>query len=171
VQNLKDFSRIDSTDEWHWADLQTGLDSTLNIIWSELRYKAEVHKQFTDIPEVECCPSQLNQVFMNLLVNAGHAIVEKGVITIRTGQEGDQVWVEIADSGQGIAAEHLTRIFDPFFTTKPIGQGTGLGLSLLNSIVQNHGGHIEVQSKVGRGTTFKIWLPIQQSKALDPATA
>ncbi len=163
VQDLKDFSRIDATDEWHWADLQKGIDSTLNIVWNELKYKVEVKKEYADIPEVECRPSQLNQVFMNLLVNAGHAIEDKGVITIRTGQEGEQVWVEIADNGKGIAPEHLSRIFDPFFTTKPIGQGTGLGLSLSYGIVQKHGGRIDVKSELGKGTTFSVWLPIKQS--------
>ena len=167
VQDLKDFSRIDATDEWHWADLQKGLDTTLNIVWNDLKYKAEVRKEYADIPEVECRASQLNQVFMNLLVNAGHAIEEKGVITIRTGQEGEQVWIEIEDSGKGIAPEHLTRIFDPFFTTKPIGQGTGLGLSLSYGIVQKHGGRIEVKSELGQGTAFKVYLPIRQSEPVE----
>ncbi|MDP1681657.1 MAG: ATP-binding protein [Burkholderiales bacterium] len=171
VQDLKDFSRIDATDKWHWADLQSGLDSTLNIVWNELKYKAEVRKEYADIPEVECRPSQLNQVFLNLLVNAGHAIKEKGVITIRTGQEGEAVWIEIADSGKGIAPEHLTRIFEPFFTTKPVGQGTGLGLSLSYGIVQKHGGRIEVQSVQAKGTAFKVWLPIRQSEPLEAVAA
>ena len=113
---------------------------------------------------MECRPSQLNQVFLNLLVNAGHAIEGRGVITIRSGQEGDRVWVEIEDSGKGIAPENLKRIFDPFFTTKPIGQGTGLGLSLSYGIVQKHGGRIEVQSEMGQGTAFRIWLPIRQGR-------
>lgn len=164
VQDLKDFSRIDAVDEWHWADLQKGLDSTLNIVWSELKYKAEVRKEYADIPEVECRPSQLNQVFMNLLVNAGHAIEEKGIITLRTGQIGEEVWVEIADSGKGIDPAHVKRIFDPFFTTKPIGQGTGLGLSLSYGIVQKHGGRIEVQSELGNGAAFRVCLPIRQSE-------
>jgi signal transduction histidine kinase len=99
---------------------------------------------------------------MNLLVNAGHAIEERGTITIRTGRQGDEVWVEIADSGKGIAPEHLKKIFEPFFTTKPIGQGTGLGLSLSYGIVQKHHGRIEVSSEVGRGTTFRVYLPVQQ---------
>ena len=167
VQDLKDFSHIDASDEWHWANLQKGMDSTLNIVWNELKYKAEVRKEYADIPEVECRPSQLNQVFLNLLVNAGHAIKEKGVITIRTGQEAGQVWVEIADNGCGIDAEHLSRIFDPFFTTKPIGQGTGLGLSLSYGIVQNHGGRIEVKSELGKGTAFRVWLPITQRTQLE----
>ena len=167
VQDLKDFSRIDTSHEWQWANLHQGLDSTLNIVWNELKYKAEVRKEYADIPQVECHSSQLNQVFMNLMVNAAHAIQEKGVLTIRTGQADEQVWVEIEDNGQGIAAENLKRIFDPFFTTKPVGQGTGLGLSLSYSIVQEHGGHLEVKSALGQGTTFKVWLPIRQRKVLD----
>ena len=163
VQDLKDFSRIDAVDEWHWSNLQQGIDTTLNIVWNELKYKVEVKKDYADIPEVECRISQLNQVFMNLLVNAGHAIETKGVITIRTGHTEDRVWVEVEDSGKGIAEENLSRIFDPFFTTKPIGQGTGLGLSLSYGIVQKHGGQMEVRSVVGQGTTFRVWLPIHQS--------
>jgi signal transduction histidine kinase len=100
---------------------------------------------------------------MNLLVNAAHAIEERGTITIRTGRQEDEVWVEIADTGKGIEVENLKKIFDPFFTTKPIGKGTGLGLSLSYGILQKHHGRIEVQSEVGRGTTFRLWLPVRQS--------
>ena len=160
VQNLKDFSHVDARDEWHWATLQQGLDSTLNIVWNELKYKCEVVKEYAVIPDIECLPSQLNQVFMNMLVNAGHAIEERGTITIRTGTEQDQVWVEIEDTGKGIEPQNLKRIFDPFFTTKPVGSGTGLGLSLTYSIVQKHNGRLEVDSVVGQGTRFRIWLPI-----------
>ena len=162
VQNLKDFSHVDASDEWHYANLHTGIDSTLNIVNSEIKYKAEVIKEYGGLPEVECLASQLNQVFMNLLVNAAHAIEERGAITVRTGQEGEEVWVEIADSGKGILPENLTKIFDPFFTTKPIGQGTGLGLSLAYGIMQKHHGRIEVQSELGKGTTFRVWLPMRQ---------
>ncbi len=162
VQNLKDFSHVDASDEWHYADLHQGLDSTLNIVHNEIKYKANVVKEYGELPEVECLSSQLNQVFMNLLVNAAHAIEERGTITIRTGSKGDEVWVEIADTGKGIAPEHIKKIFDPFFTTKPIGKGTGLGLSLSYGIVQKHHGRIEVQSEVGKGTTFRVWLPVKQ---------
>ena len=162
VQNLKDFSHVDASDEWHFADLHKGLDSTLNIVHNEIKYKASVVKEYGDIPDVECLSSQLNQVFMNLLVNAAHAIEERGTITVRTGGEGEQVWVEVADTGKGIKPEHLNKIFDPFFTTKPIGKGTGLGLSLSYGIIKKHGGRIEVQSEVGRGTTFRVWLPVRQ---------
>ncbi len=161
VQNLKDFSHVDAAAEWHFADLHHGIDSTLNIVNNEIKYKVSVIKEYGEIAEVECLLSQLNQVFMNLLVNAAHAIEERGTITIRTGSQGDEVWVEIADSGKGIAPAHIQKIFDPFFTTKPIGKGTGLGLSLSYGIIQKHHGRIEVQSEVGKGTTFRIWLPVK----------
>ena len=162
VQNLKDFSHADVTDEWRISDLHSGLDSTLSIVNNEIKYKADVVKEYGDIPAIECLPSQLNQVFMNLLVNAAHAIKEHGTITIRTGCKGEEVWVDIADSGQGILPENLQKIFDPFFTTKPIGKGTGLGLSVSYGIVQKHHGRMEVQSEVGKGTTFRVWLPVKQ---------
>jgi signal transduction histidine kinase len=164
VQNLKDFSHVGASDEWHYSDLHKGLESTLNIVNNEIKYKADVVREYGDIPEVECLLSQLNQVFMNLLVNAAYAISERGTITIRTGCAGDEVWVEIADTGQGIPPENLQKIFDPFFTTKPIGKGTGLGLSLSYGILQKHHGRLEVQSEVGRGTTFRLSLPVSQPK-------
>jgi signal transduction histidine kinase len=164
AQDLKDFSHVDEQ-AWQWADLHKGLNSTLNIVQNEIKYVADVDKSYGEIPEVECHASQLNQVFMNMLVNAGHAIKDKrGQIVIRTGREGDdQVYVEIGDDGDGIAPEHLTRIFDPFFTTKPVGKGTGLGLSLSYGIVRDHNGRIEVKSEVGQGTTFRIVLPIRRA--------
>lgn len=162
VQNLKDFSHVDTSDEWHFSNLHNGIDSTLNMVNNEIKYKADVVREYGGQPEVECLPSQLNQVFMNLLVNASHAIEERGTITIRTGQQDNEAWVEIADTGKGIAEENLKKIFDPFFTTKPIGKGTGLGLSLSYGIIQKHHGRIEVQSEVGKGTTFRVWLPITQ---------
>jgi PAS domain S-box-containing protein len=160
VRDLKDFSRP-GEEKMDWADLHQGLDSTLNVVWNELKYKCEVKKEYGELPPVRCALSQLNQVFMNLLVNAGHAIPEKGEIAIRTGRRGDEVFVAIADTGTGIPPENLKRIFDPFFTTKPVGKGTGLGLSLSYGIVQKHGGRIEVASEVGKGTTFTVWLPVE----------
>jgi len=164
VQDLKEFSHVDAA-EWQSVDLRKGLDSTLNIVQNELKYKAEVVKEYGELPAVECIASQLNQVFMNLLVNAAHAIEERGVITVRTGTRAEEVWVEIADTGKGIARQHLNRLFEPFFTTKPVGKGTGLGLSLSYAIVQKHGGRIEVESEVGKGTTFRVWLPLRQGQA------
>ena len=172
VQDLKDFSRVDSVQEWEFTDLHQGIDSTLNIVASELRFRADVVKEYGALPEVECLPSQINQVVMNLVVNAAHAMGEKrGRIVLRTGSSGgDKVWLEVADNGCGIAKDVLPRIFDPFFTTKPVGKGTGLGLSLSYGIVQKHSGRIDVESQPGRGTTFKITLPISRtSMALSDA--
>jgi two-component system, NtrC family, sensor kinase len=163
VEDLKYFSHADDT-EWKWADLHKGFDSTLNVVWNELKYKAEVVKQYGKLPDVECLPGQINQVFMNLLVNAAHAIGERGTVTIRTGAENDSVWIEVADTGCGIPPENLKRIFDPFFTTKPAGKGTGLGLSLSYGIVQKHHGKFDVTSEVGKGTTFRVCLPLKQPK-------
>ena len=164
VADLKDFSRVDNNQEWQWANLHQGLDSTLNIVNNEIKYKAEVVKAYGELPEIQCLPSQLNQVFMNLLVNAAHAMSgPRGTITLRTGRDGEHVWVEVADTGSGIPPEVINRIFDPFFTTKPVGKGTGLGLSLSFGIVQKHHGRIDVQSQVGQGTTFRIELPIRQT--------
>lgn len=165
VQDLKSFSHV-SEQEWGWADLHTGLESTLNILRNELKYKCEVVKDFGEIPEVWCIVSQLNQVFMNLLVNAGHAIETSGAISIRTraGSNGE-VWIEIEDTGKGIPPENMSRIFDPFFTTKPVGSGTGLGLSLSYGIVQRHNGRIEVESEVGKGSLFRVCLPVRPAQA------
>ena len=176
VQDLKDFSRVGET-AWQAADLHACLESTLNVVWNEIKYRAEVIKNFGLLPEVECMPSQLNQVFVNLLVNAAQAIEGRGTITICTGvdEAAGEVWISIADTGSGIAPEHLHRIFDPFFTTKPVGQGTGLGLSVSYSIVQKHGGRIEVDSRVGEGTCFRLRLPVRQARvdsgAVEPACA
>ena len=158
VQDLKDFSHVDKS-EREWAKLETGLESTLNVVWNELKYKAKVVKEYGDTPQIECFPSQLNQVFMNLLINAAHAIEDQGQITMRTGHDGENVWVEVEDTGRGIEPEHLRRIFEPFFTTKPVGKGTGLGLSLAYGIVQKHGGRIEVKSALGQGSVFRVVLP------------
>lgn len=171
VQDLKSFSRV-GEQEWQEADLHQGLDSTLNIVWNELKYKCKVIKEYGDIPPVFCLISQLNQVFMNLLVNAGHAIETQGSITIRTTRkDDDKVCVEIIDTGKGIAPEHMNRIFEPFFTTKPVGKGTGLGLSLSYSIIERHHGRIEVSSQPGVGSTFRVILPIHPPADEAPAQA
>ena len=161
VLDLKEFSHTGAKEQWAWADIQQGLESTLSIVSNELKYKCEVKKEYATLPQIYCLPSQLNQVFMNLLVNAAQAIEERGVVTLRTGQENDQVWVEVADTGKGIPEEDMPHLFDPFFTTKPVGVGTGLGLSVSYSIVQKHHGRIEVKSEVGKGTAFRVWLPVE----------
>ncbi len=162
VQNLQKFSHVNEVNEWHLFDLHQCIDSTLSIFNYEIKNKAEVVKEYGELPEVECLPSHFNQVLINLLLNAAYAIEDRGTITIRTGRQGDEVWVDVVDTGRGIAPEHIQKIFDPFFTTKPIGKGTGLGLSLAYGIIQKHHGRIEVQSTVGKGTTFRVWLPIKQ---------
>jgi signal transduction histidine kinase len=158
VQDLKNFSHVDEVD-FQWADLEDGLESTLRVVWNEVKYNAEVVKEFAGLPRVKCHPFQLNQVFMNLLVNASQALPDKGRIVISTGFDEEQVWIRVQDTGKGIAPEHLAKIFDPFFTTKPVGKGTGLGLSLSYDIVKKHNGHIEVSSEVDVGTTFTVYLP------------
>jgi signal transduction histidine kinase len=170
VQDLREFSRAGHAEAWVFADIHAGLESTINIVWNDLKYKVELVKRFGQLPLVQCLPSQLNQVFMNLLVNAGHAIEERGQITIATRADEQRVYVEISDNGNGIAEEHLQRIFEPFFTTKPVGKGTGLGLSISYGIVQKHGGIIDVRSEANVGTTFLIALPIRQPQ-LDSASA
>jgi len=173
VQDLKDFSRAESSRDWVMADVHRGLDSTLNIVANEVKYKADVERQYGELPQIECLPSELNQVFLNLLVNAAQAIDKpRGNIRISTGSDDEQsVWIRIDDDGCGIAREFLPRIFDPFFTTKPVGKGTGLGLSLSYGIVQKHRGTIDVESEVGKGTSFTVRLPVSQPAEQDSAQA
>ncbi|MBC3935955.1 PAS domain-containing protein [Undibacterium sp. CY7W] len=163
VQSLKDFSHVGETD-WQEADIHHGIDSTLNIVINEIKYKATVIKEYGTLPNVRCIISQINQVVMNLLVNASHAIKDKGTITINTGCKDDWIWIRISDTGSGIPPEIMTRIFEPFFTTKPVGSGTGLGLSLSYGIIKKHNGRIEVKSEMGVGTSFTIHLPLRPDK-------
>lgn len=165
VQDLKDFSRSDRRDKFVLADIHRGLDSTLNIIWNDLKYKAQVVKTFGEIPQIECIPSELNQVFMNILLNAGQAIAERGIVTVSSSVDGDHVVVAIGDDGAGMPEEVLPRIFDPFFTTKPVGTGTGLGLAISYGLVKKHHGTIDVTSTPGEGTLFLIRLPIKQPES------
>jgi two-component system NtrC family sensor kinase len=160
VQNLRNFARLDEQD-YKLTDLNQGLESTLNIVWNELKDKATVTQSYGEIPQTICSLGQLNQVFMNLLVNAAQAIEQHGEIRISTRQVGDAIVIEIADTGCGIPPDTLNRIFEPFFTTKPVGKGTGLGLSIVYDIVEKHGGEIAVESQPGQGTRFTIRLPIR----------
>jgi signal transduction histidine kinase len=159
VQDLKDFSHLDKA-EWQRFDIHQCLDSTLNMIAHELKYKVEVIKEYAQLPQIRCLPFQLSQVFVNLLMNAAQAIDQRGSVTIRTTGDGDSIWIAVSDTGKGIAPAHLHRIFEPFFTTKPVGLGTGLGLSVSYSIIQRHGGSIEASSQPGSGTTVTIRLPL-----------
>ena len=131
------------------------------MVHHELKNRIQVHKDYGRIPSIPCYPNQLNQVFMNLLVNASHAIEGVGTIFIKTRSNDGSVIVEIRDTGVGIPKENLTRIFDPGFTTKGFGVGTGLGLSIVYQIVQDHKGKIEVESEVGEGTTFRLILAVK----------
>lgn len=160
VQGLKSFSRVDDA-EARLADINECLDSTINIAWNELKYRATLARDYGELPLVKCNPQQLNQVFMNLLVNAAQAIAERGEITVKTRQENGAICITISDTGAGIPAENLTRIFEPFFTTKPVGKGTGLGLSITYDIVKKHDGDITVESEVGKGSTFVVKIPIR----------
>ncbi|MBD9534344.1 ATP-binding protein [Stenotrophomonas sp. MH1] len=164
VRDLKDFSYSGRDESWKLADLHAGLESTINIIWNELKYKVTLERHYGELPMIECLPSELNQVYMNLLLNAGHAIAERGNIIVSTGVEGEEVWVQFEDDGAGISPELRQRIFDPFFTTKPVGSGTGLGLSISYGIINKHHGRIDVESTVGEGSRFRIVLPVRQPR-------
>ncbi|WP_232417741.1 ATP-binding protein [Methyloversatilis thermotolerans] len=168
VADLRDFSRVGETD-WQWASVHGCLDSTLNVVMNEIKYKAQVVKDYGELPQIECMPFQLNQVFLNLLVNAAQAIEGQGSITLRTRAEAEQVVIQIADTGCGMPPDVLRRIFDPFFTTKPVGKGTGLGLSVTHSIIGRHHGSIAVDSTPGQGTTFTLRLPVRQAAAQSTA--
>ena len=169
VGDLMSFSRAD-TGDMAPTDLKECIESTLNIVWNQLKYHCTVEKKIDDLPEIECCPGQINQVLLNLLVNAGQATKgQKGVIKIGARVEGDKVVISVRDNGVGIPEENLRKIFDPFFTTKGVGEGTGLGLSLSYGIIKDHGGLIELKSTVGEGTEFRVSLPIHQNKpTLEP---
>ena len=163
VQDLRDFSRVDSAAQWQEIDINHNLDTTLNLLGKQITQEISIQREYGQLPQVECSPAELNQVFMNVLNNALQAIHGKGSITLRSGQDGDQVWVEIEDSGEGIPEEVQPHIFDPFFTTRPVGQGAGLGLSTAYGIIQKHGGQISVSSQTGKGSVFRITLPLQQN--------
>jgi len=160
VLNLKNFSHA-GTGEKVWCDLQVELDNTLGVAWNEIKHKAEIVREYTPVPQVYAVLSHIGQVLMNLLVNATHAIEKSGTIWVRTGCDERWVWVDIQDSGAGMLPEIQARIFDPFYTTKPLGQGTGLGLSLSLGIIEKHQGRIQVTSAPGRGSTFRVMLPRQ----------
>ena len=164
VRGLKNFSRFDQ-EQVEVADLNACLDETLNVAWNELKYKARVVKEFGDLPLIRCMPRQLDQVFVNLLVNAAQAMEQQGEITIKTWAADQAVFVAIADTGCGIPPDRLAQIFMPFFTTKEAGKGTGLGLSISKEIVERHHGSLSVTSEEGKGTTFLLQLPVLPADA------
>ncbi|MCB0366086.1 MAG: two-component sensor histidine kinase [Bdellovibrionaceae bacterium] len=160
VLGLRSFSRLEEA-QIKEVDVREGLEDTLKLLTGEFKNRIKIVKNFSEVPNINCYPSQLNQVFMNILSNAGQAIEGEGEITIETGTVGsDKVFVIIRDSGKGMAQSTIDQIFDPFFTTKSLGKGTGLGLSISYGIVEKHGGEIQVESELGKGTQFKIILPV-----------
>jgi two-component system NtrC family sensor kinase len=172
VHDLKTFSRVDEAN-YKAIDLHESIDVTINILWNELKYKVVIEKDYGPCPLVHCYPQKISQVFLNLLHNAVQAIEKQGAIGISTryleqGRQAGERFVEvrIADTGCGIPREHLSRVFDPFFTTKPVGQGTGMGLSITYDIIKAHGGNITVESREGEGTTFTIRLPVEAGSSV-----
>ena len=163
VQNLKTFSRVDQAEEQR-IDLNECLENTIAIVWNEIKYKAKLEKDFGELPDLNCNPQELSQVFTNILVNAAQAIEKDGLIQIRSWLEEGSIFITIQDNGCGIAEENLEKIFEPFFTTKPVGEGTGLGMSISYEIVKKHGGTINIESAVGQGTTFTICLPLESEE-------
>ncbi len=163
VLDLRTFSRADDTGPVR-ADLHEGIESTLNLLAKEYSERITVHRDYAELPAVECYSGQINQVFMNLLLNAAQAIPEKGEVWIRTALEEERVTITIRDNGSGIPEPELHRIFDPFFTTKPVGAGTGLGLSITYGIIEKHGGAIRVKSQVNVGTEFTVELPLRLNR-------
>ena len=160
IRGLKTFSRLDEN-EPRKVDLNQHLRDTLKLAETEFRKRIRVTTDFGDLPEVECYPQMLDQVFLNLLVNASQAICGEGQIRVTTRQEGDRVRIDIADTGCGMTPEQQARAFEPGFTTKAVGEGTGLGLSLSREIIQDrHGGSIDFDSQYGSGTTFHIRIPV-----------
>jgi signal transduction histidine kinase len=176
VLNLKNFSRLDEADMKE-VDINTGLDTALKIAHNVLKYRVMVTKEYGTIPKINCYPAQLNQVFLNILVNAAQACEKpqvegyKGHILIRTFSDGEKVVIEISDNGIGIPDEKVAKIFEPFFTTKPVGKGTGLGLSIVYQIIEKHNGKISVQSKLNEGTKFRIELPTNKAEQEDSQTS
>jgi two-component system NtrC family sensor kinase len=164
AQSLKDFSRLDRAPIDSF-DVNAGIDKTLTIARNIVKHKAEVRKLYGELPQIECSPSKINQVFLNLITNAAQAIEDQGEIVISTKlRDDDHVMVSITDTGCGIPHENLAKIRDPFFTTKEVGTGTGLGLSIVDEIVRSHGGELLVDSRLGAGSTFSVVLPIKQRR-------
>lgn len=165
VKRLRSFARLDEA-ELKDADINEGIEDTLTIIHHQIKHEITVEKNYGDIPRISCFPGRLNQVFLNLLINARQAIIGKGTITISTYTKNNKIYVDIKDTGEGISRKHLAKIFDPGFTTKGVGVGTGLGLSICYQIMQDHHGEILVESDAGKGTTFTVILPMDLEKKL-----
>ncbi|MGH1484817.1 MAG: sensor histidine kinase [Cellvibrionaceae bacterium] len=170
VKGLKVYSRA-SDDTTEACNLNDSLDETLKLLSNELKYKCDVIKKLNPLPLCLCDRSKMTQVFTNLIVNATHAMEDKGTLTIETHalDNNTAVQIKVSDTGKGIAKQNIHKLFDPFFTTKPVGQGTGLGLSISHGIIQDHQGTIEVESEVGVGTSFIITLPANNAEDTEKA--
>jgi len=161
VKSLGNFSRV-GEEKWAMGNIHNGIDSTLTLLSGEIAGRLTINKDYGDLPEIECFPGKLNQVFMNILSNGIQAIEGNGEINIKTYSDGGNVKIIVRDSGRGMSEEVQKRIFEPFYTTKEMGKGSGLGLSICYNIIAQHNGNIEVYSKVGEGTEFNITLPLKQ---------
>jgi two-component system NtrC family sensor kinase len=159
VMDLRTFAREDHVETIELIKVEQVIDSILSIVQSEIKYKAELIKDYGDTPLIRGNAQRLGQVFINLLVNAAHSIVDRGQILIRTYVKDQCVCIDIQDNGRGISQENVAKIFDPFFTTKPVGQGTGLGLSVSYEIIKKHNGDLKVHSVLGQGSTFTVIVP------------
>lgn len=158
--DLRSFAGVDESDDCKYADINSRLESTINAVWSALEHKARLKKSLGNIPEINCRPGQLNQVFMNILLNAIQSIQGQGEVAVKTWSEKGSVYISIADTGCGMPEDVLNRIFDPFFTTREVGHGMGLGLSMAFAIIKRHNGKIDVESEAGKGTIFTVTLPV-----------
>ncbi|MGD2166777.1 MAG: ATP-binding protein [Gammaproteobacteria bacterium] len=164
-QSLKDFSRLDRAPVGKF-DVNAGLEKTLVIARNIVRNKAQISKHFGELPEIECSPSKMNQVFLNLITNAAQAIEGTGDIVLRTERRGeDEVAISISDTGCGIPSDIIDKVRDPFFTTKEVGSGTGLGLSIVDEIIRSHNGALEIESEPGKGSRFTVVLPVRHRPA------
>ncbi|WP_028469452.1 sensor histidine kinase [Neptunomonas japonica] len=160
VKGLKDFSHVDSVTQFTMCDLNECIQSTLKVVNSELKYHCEIRTELNNLPLTYCCSGQINQVLLNLMINASHAIEKQGIIKVKSQQKGEWLEISVTDTGKGIPAEQLDKLFDPFYTTKPVGEGTGLGLSISYGIAKDHHGEIRVASALGKGSRFTLCIPI-----------
>jgi len=172
IKDLKDYARTNHSSSYVPSDIHVGLKSTLNIANNQIKNRATIKLDLGNLPLLECAPAQINQVLLNLIVNAAQSIPgdREGLITIRTSSDGESVFIDVEDNGQGMSDDILQKVFDPFFTTKDQGKGTGLGLSVSQKIIQDHAGSLTVVSSVGVGSIFKISLPITQAKSTPDKT-
>jgi len=164
IVNLSDFARTDSDASRTLCDINSLIDNTIKLVWNEIKYKCELEKEFGDLPQIYARPGQIRQVFINILVNAAHAMETSGTIRIVTELDGEYIAISFIDSGAGIPEGALEKLFDPFFTTKEVGSGTGLGLYVSHGIITAHGGMLEAMNNDDQGASFNVKLPIEMRK-------